>query len=199
MHIQVYICPPNNLHISAANFISRELEFTWSPAALACSVIHYKINTSNCGNCPTTTNHINVTCTDAPTNGRACEFAVQTVVCGNITGDKASISTNTLNTRESRGDSGTVTAYIASIGSLATALIVGAVVFVTVIVIISTRNKAKIKALKPQLTNRAERSSTQAEAMYDNVTGPIPSVSVINTQDNVAYGHTKTSMTHNIM
>ena len=120
------------------------------------------------------------------------------MVCGNITGDKASISTNTLNTRENWGDSGTVTAYIASIGFLATALIVGTVVFITVIVIISTRNKAKIKALKLQLTNRAE-SSTQAEAMYDNVTGPLTSVSVINTQENVAYGHTKTLMTHNIM
>ena len=28
--------------------------------------------------------------------------------------------------------------------------------------------------------------------MYEDVTGPSPSVSAINTQDNVAYGHTKT-------
>ena len=31
------------------------------------------------------------------------------------------------------------------------------------------------------------------ESMYEDVTGPTPSVSAINTQDNIAYGHTQTS------
>ena len=188
----------SNLHISAANFILKELEFTWSPVALTCPIIHYNILASNCGSCPTVTNYTTITCTDIPTNGRTCEFAVQTVVCGNITGDIASISTDLLYPREDSGNSVTATTYTASIGFLATALIVGVVIFVTVIAILSTRNKAKIKALKLQLTNR-EESSTQVEATYEDVTGPLPSVSIINTQDNVAYGHTQTSMTHNIM
>ena len=31
------------------------------------------------------------------------------------------------------------------------------------------------------------------ESIYEDVTGSTPSVSAINTQDNVAYGHTQTS------
>ena len=84
--------------------------------------------------------------------------------------------------------------YIASISSLATALIIGIVVFVIVIVVI-LRSKAKIKATLElqlvQLPNTAERS-IHTESMYEDVTGPLTSVSAINTQDNVAYGHTKT-------
>ncbi|MCG8621319.1 MAG: hypothetical protein MJE68_04850, partial [Proteobacteria bacterium] len=42
---------------------------------------------SNCGSCPTTTNHTNVTCTDRPTDGSVCAFAIQPVVCSKITGE----------------------------------------------------------------------------------------------------------------
>ena len=35
------------------------------------------------------------------------------------------------------------------------------------------------------------------ESMYEDVTGPLPPVGVINTQDNVAYGHTKAPTTDN--
>ena len=51
--------------------------------------------------------------------------------------------------------------------------------------------KAKIKAALEQ-SNRAE-GITYKDPMYDNVTGPLPSVSAVDTQDNVAYGHTQTS------
>ena len=61
------------------------LTFTWSPVApdYEYSVFNYTYNilASNCGSCPTTTNYTTVTCTDVPTNGSTCTFAVQAVVC----------------------------------------------------------------------------------------------------------------------
>ena len=81
--------------------------------------------------------------------------------------------------------------YTISIGSLATALILSLVVFMTVIVATLTRSRTKIKA---ELTSRAERN-IHMESVSEDVTGPIPSVSIINTQDNTAYGQIKTSIT----
>ena len=79
--------------------------------------------------------------------------------------------------------------YVASITSLATALII-TIVALTVMIIILTLCKAKSKAaLDLQVTNRAGRG-THMESMYED---PSSSVSAIHTQDNVAYGHTKTS------
>jgi hypothetical protein len=73
---------------------------------------------------------------------------------------------------------------------------VSVVVFITVIVFILRRNKAKAEAGLELQSNTARSSSTHniMESMYEDVTGPLPSVSVINTQDNVAYGHTKTTL-----
>ena len=59
----------------------------------------------------------------------------------------------------------TNTVYIVLFSSLATALI--ASVAVTIII--------------------------YKNSMYDDITGPLPSVSAVDTQDNVAYSHTKTS------
>ena len=73
--------------MSSANFVSRELAFRWSPVASDCPAIRYNILASNCGSCPTTTNYTTVTCTDIPTNNSVCIFAIQTVVCGNVTGN----------------------------------------------------------------------------------------------------------------
>ena len=47
----------------------------------------FNIQASNCGSCPTATRYTNVTCTDIPTDGSMCTFAVETVVCGNTTGN----------------------------------------------------------------------------------------------------------------
>ena len=48
---------------------SRYVSFAWSPVAPDCPAIHYNIlASSNCGSCPTTTNHTNATCTDVPTD-----------------------------------------------------------------------------------------------------------------------------------
>ena len=65
-----------------------------------------------------------------------------------------------------------------------------ALVSITAIAIILRRSKAKMNAAIE--SHRAEGTSrVRDEPMYEDVTGPLPSVSVINTQDNVAYGHTK--------
>ena len=55
------------------------------------------------------------------------------------------------------------------------------------------RNRAKIKAALTH-TNTAEEIICD-EPMYEDVNGPILSVSVFNTQNNVAYGHTNPSIT----
>ena len=65
-------------------------------------------------------------------------------------------------------------------------------VFIIVIVIILGRSKAKIKAAS-QLSNRAEETMhVHDEPVYEDITGQLPSVSVINTQDNAAYGLSRT-------
>ena len=116
-----------------------------------------------------------------------CNFAVQTVVCGNITGNFS--NPISLNTRILY-PTDTNTVYIASISSLATALIVSITALLTVIVVILVKSKAKIQeGIDLQVANQAGRS-TQMESMYED---PLPSVRTIPTQDNVAYGHTKTT------
>ena len=211
--------PPTGLQFSNIDYSLRELTFSWSPVAPNCPGIHYNILASNCGSCPTTTNFTTITCTDVPTNGSTCTFAVQTVVCGNITGDTSdpigivlyatepTISTPTgiihptdnqaihnSDTTETQGmhNSAVNTVYIISFSSVATVLTISLVVFITVIVILK-RRKAKTTTAFIQ-SNRAE-GTEHNEPMYENVTGPLPSVSVIHTQDNAAYGYIKTSTT----
>ena len=201
--------PPN---ISNVDYSSRELTLSWSPVAPDCPAIHYIILASNCGSCPTTTSHNALTCTDVPTDGSMCTFAVQTVVCGNIIGNASNpvnISTEpsitaaidikhptenltiyNSDTTETVGiqnlDTNT-TPYIISISLLAAALIASVAVSIMVIVIILRKSQAKI--------NAASEGTTLDDSMYERVTSPLPSASAINTQDNVAYGHTKTSTT----
>ena len=184
--------PPDRLYMSNADFVSRQLTFNWScTVSTTCPAIHYcnHILASNCGSCPTTTNHTSVTCTDVPTYGSMCTFAVQTVGCGNITSNRSvSIRVNTgivYNHTQTTCDSGVHNSvYIISISSLATTLIISVVVSITVNAIILMRSKAKIKDAF-ELTNRA--------SMYEVVMDPLSSVIAINTQDNVAYGHIQTS------
>ena len=80
---QLYL--PDKVYISEANFKSKRFTFSWSPVTTDCSTIHYKILASNCGSCPTNTTHTNATCTGVPTDSSVCTFAIQAVVCGNIT------------------------------------------------------------------------------------------------------------------
>ena len=106
---------------------------------------------------------------------------------GNVS-DPIRVHTTTPQGRRN-ADMCTNTAYLATISSLVVVLITSVVIFTTAIVIIVQQSKAKIKEQQP--SNRAE-SSTQMESMYEE---PIPSVSAINTRDNIAYGHIETTIT----
>ena len=193
--------------MSDVDFSSREVTFTWSGIAHYCPAMSYNILSSNCGSCPTTTNHTNVTCTVVYVSpGDTCTFAVQTVVnlCGRTTRNTSnSISVNltsliNLDAHTCVNQSSTISTI-----SLATALMVSLVVSITVIVvcciviviccIILTRKKAEIKALKLQLTTTAERKP-QVESGHDDVIRTLPSTGAINTQDNAAYGTAKPSI-----
>ena len=62
--------------------------FMWSPVLSNCSKVKYNIDHSNCGSCPNTTTHTNITCTHITSSTLlGCMLTVQTVVCGNISGD----------------------------------------------------------------------------------------------------------------
>ena len=79
---------PNNINWMAGCLdLQSDLAFNWSSATLDCPAIHYDILSSNCGSCPTTTAHTTVICTDVPTDGSMCTFAVRIVACGNVIGN----------------------------------------------------------------------------------------------------------------
>ena len=190
------LSPPDKLQINNINFLSQELTFSWSPVAPDCPAIRYNILASNCGSCPTTTNYTTVTCINVPTDGSVCTFAVQTVVCGNITGnasDAIRVNTSSLHPTGHLNLYNLVsnTAFIISTSSLATALIIS--VMASTIVIAVILKKYKTKAVLDLLPVSRAEGSTHMESVYEDVTGPLSSVSAINTQDNVAYGHTQTS------
>ena len=64
---------------------SRTISFTWNPFNISmCPAIPYNILTSNCGSCPTTTNHTAVTCTEVPIDATYCSFALIPTICGGI-------------------------------------------------------------------------------------------------------------------
>ena len=81
--------PPDKPSLSIVDLGLRWITFTWSPVAPDCPAIHYNILASNCGSCPTTTNHTTVTCTDVPVehDGDACTFSLEAVVCESVTGN----------------------------------------------------------------------------------------------------------------
>ena len=78
--------PPDEISLALINFGLKEITFSWSPVAPDC---HYNILASNCGSCPTTTNHTNVTCTYLPSDVSVCTLALETVLCGNIAGKQS--------------------------------------------------------------------------------------------------------------
>ena len=78
--------PPSD--ISWARISTEEIVFSWSPVVSNCSSIHYNVLDSNCGVCPNSTLDTNITCTNVSMNHLSiCMLAVQTVVCGNISGE----------------------------------------------------------------------------------------------------------------
>ena len=63
------------------------LTFYWTSSVLGCHDVTFNILASNCGSCPPSTKYTNTTCSDVPTDGSMCSFTVQTLVCGNVTGE----------------------------------------------------------------------------------------------------------------
>ena len=188
-----------------------QLTFAWSRVLPDCSAIHYNIKASNCGSCPTTTNHVhtNVTCNDVPTNGSVCTFAVQTVLCGNVIGNKSnSVSILVLNSQTSNSvtessSSDNILLHTASIGFLAGSLVVCIVVITTAIIIAFIRIRANFQLSERGNTDTyytdvieihrcRERGNTwsnmqRVDTVYDEVYS-IPSNSFNNFKHNIAYG-----------
>ena len=68
------------------------LTFTWDPVMPACNVIHYNINSVNCGTCPSSSNATTVSCigNKMPNHTtRLCTFGVQAVICDSIGGNNS--------------------------------------------------------------------------------------------------------------
>ena len=78
--------PPINVELQSVN--RSMLTFTWDPVAPSCPAIHYVINATNCGTCPTATNSTFITCTN-PHLEAVCNLDVQSVVCDSLVGRTA--------------------------------------------------------------------------------------------------------------
>ena len=83
----VSLPPPYNVSWMVAR--PGQITFNWSPVDSECSAIHYNILALNCGSCPTVTTSTTITCVDVPTDDSVCIFALETVICGDITGNKS--------------------------------------------------------------------------------------------------------------
>lgn len=83
--------------IGVPNAESQTIVFSWSqiPLLSECQMlVHYNILASKCGTCPTTTTLTSVICTDTPTDGGVCTFAVEVVVCETISGEYDIVNVN---------------------------------------------------------------------------------------------------------
>ena len=78
--------PPSNVTLSLVN--SSHLTFTWNSVSLNCQALHYKINTTNCGQCPSSTDTNSIACNipNSITTEQTCVLTVEAVVCGNVSG-----------------------------------------------------------------------------------------------------------------
>ena len=87
--------PENIGWITSYNYLQPDMiVFMWSTHSLGLLDCHVTtsfniVASRECGSCPTTTNHTTVTCTDVPSNGGMCMFAVQAVVCGSMIGESS--------------------------------------------------------------------------------------------------------------
>ena len=80
--------PPSNVRLTYLSASEGVLIFKWDAVMSSCEVL-YNIMAKNCGTCPKTTNSTSVMCTTDLKKSRqqSCSFAVQTVICNNITGN----------------------------------------------------------------------------------------------------------------
>ena len=195
---------PNVIYASLVDTISRKITFNWSPVAPNCPAIHYNINTSNCGNCPTTTNHTTVTCTDIPdtADNATCTFAIQAVTCEIIIGKlsnpivvllETSMVMTSDNSQSKDGSSdNTNHSYFAALAS-ACFFAVGWVVSIVIVLGFAVRSKMaqqQIIALEAAPTTQCRAASEMrvpAETGYE-IMMPV-SAEHINTNENIAYDH----------
>ena len=89
----VFTAPfPPPMDVKLLSVGESHLNFSWSDAVRpSCPALYYKINTTNCGVCPTTTNKTDVQCTgfNVSTERQMCQLSVQTVVCDHLTGSRS--------------------------------------------------------------------------------------------------------------
>lgn len=73
--------PPEPISLTRVN--ATEMVFSWNQTQSYCPSLQYNIISTNCGNCPDTTNFTSVTCFDFPTSDSAtvCTIMVQAVIC----------------------------------------------------------------------------------------------------------------------
>ena len=92
---------PENIYVTVSNF--SELTFKWIPLNISCPVLNYSTTTNNCGTCATDYGSAVTTCTGYSKRVRVneCNFTVQSVICGNITG-ASSISDKIVNLQGKR-------------------------------------------------------------------------------------------------
>ena len=91
IYIAVPFPPPSHIRLIDINQL--QLVFAWNPHTSNCASIVYAV-TSDCGVCPSTTIHNTVTCSRSSTDDHVrCTFAVQTVVCGNVVGERSRLVT----------------------------------------------------------------------------------------------------------
>ena len=194
---------PSTIYASLIDTISKQITFTWSSVTPECLTTQYNILSSNCGSCPTTTNHTTVICTDVPTaadNNSACKFSVQAINCNFIIGKfsdpitvflkEMATSNNVLNTQNpsditiSNHNRG----YITSL-SLACVLAVGLVMsIVTVIALIITYQKGiRVKEETTTIEPVTPAAAHFASGDYENVIQS--SQEHITTSENIAYYH----------
>ena len=82
--------PPDSIGVQ--NIGPHSITFSWNKAS--CDTVDYNITSRGCGNCPTTANTTSVMCSDLIVNDTPteCHFAVQTVLCGNTTGNDIAVA-----------------------------------------------------------------------------------------------------------
>ena len=83
--------PPHDVHLASID--TKKITFSWSPVLSNCS-IGYRITSMDCIACPSFTLNtvVNCTVTTNRTNrqDQMCTFYVQSVICGNYTGNQHS-------------------------------------------------------------------------------------------------------------
>ena len=174
---------PSYVFVSRTDFISKELTFHWSPVAPECPTITYNTIASNCGKCPSFTNNNTIICTDVPTNGSMCTFAIRIVFCRGTTGNLSNTIQVILNQ-----DSGNYSQYMCT-GAFITAVLLGGVIIGTICASSFTVVCVTITIMRLRRSKVSIQHNSTGRQYEDVKLKQSPSVSDdIDTRKNVAYG-----------